>query len=314
MEFHARHWHAWGLVFSAIIVAACVCGCALGNGAPPSVTYTTPANGTASFPISGQITAVFNKPMDGSSITTATFLLYQGATAIAGTVACSGNTATFQPSSTLPFGEVFTATITTGAKDASGNSLPANYVWTFGTTLTLVKAVLQYTTTFIPNTFTRYGGPVSLTNGANTLSQTVNPDGSITLAITAAPGYEDDGFYFTVGQLASFNSLTVTVSAGSAGVSANLWLDAHNSGEFFAWTPAGVYTGLGGDQYFTSSSALVGTTLTIDSTTTFGGYTLAQLRAGSVAGVNGSTMAAIWIGIAVNSGSQSATITGIQTQ
>ena len=314
MGSHAGHGRAWVPGFSAMIVAAAVCGCTLGSGAPPSVTYTTPADGTASFPLSGKITAAFSRSMDSSSVTAATFLVYQGATAVAGTVACSGNTATFQPSSPLPFGATFTATITTGAKDTSGNSLPANHVWTFSTALTLVKGVPEYTSTFIPSAFKRYGGPVSLTNGGNTLSQAVNPDGSITLAITATPGYEDNGFYFTVGQLASFNSLTVTVSTGSVGVSANLWLDANNDGEYFAWTPAGVYSGPGGDQYFTSSSALVGTTLAVDSTTTFGGYTLAQLKAGNLAGVNGGTVAAIWIGIAISTGSETATITGIQRQ
>jgi len=302
------------LIVISVTAGVVMWACALGGGAPPAVLYTTPADRTATFPLSGTVIAVFNRSMDSTTITPATFLLYQGTTAIAGTVACSGNTATFQPSSPLPFGATFTATITTGAKDTSGNSLPASYVWSFTTQLTFAREVLEYTTTFIPSTFTRYGGPMSFANGGNTLSQTVNSDGSITLAITGAPGYEDNGFYFTVGQLASLNSLTVTVSTGSTGVSANLWLDSNNDGEYFAWSPAGVYTGAAGDQYFTSSSALAGTTLTIDSTTTFGGYTLAQLKAGSLAGVSGSTVAAIWVGIAVGSGSLTATITGIQHQ
>jgi hypothetical protein len=51
--------------------------------------------------------------------------------------------------------------------------------------------------------------------------------------------------------------------------------------------------------------------LTIDSASSFGGYTLAQLKAGAVAGVNGATRAAVYLGTSVNAG-QSWTAT-IQT-
>jgi len=128
VKANAGPWRWRKLTFAAILAAAGICGCALGREALPVVLYTTPANGTATYPLSGKITAVFSKSMDGASITTATFLLSQGTNAIAGTVAFSGNNATFQPSSPLPFSAVLTATIITGAKDLSGNSLPTNYV------------------------------------------------------------------------------------------------------------------------------------------------------------------------------------------
>ena len=303
--------HARWLPLIALVVAAFSVGCAIGSGAPPSVSYTTPADGTASFP-AGNITAVFNRAMDSTSITSTSFLVYQGTTPIPGTVTASGNTATFVPTTSLPFGALFTATITTAARDLSGSSLAQNHVWTFTTEMTFAKVVLQYTTTFIPSAFSRYGGPVTFTNGGNTLSQTVNSDGSITLTITAAPGDEDNGFYFTIGRLSSFNSLTVTAAAGSGPFSANLWLDSNNDGDFFAWS-GNVISGLGGDHSL-NGPASVGTTLTLGSATMFSGYTVPQLIGGSLAGVNGTTNAAIWIGTAVNSGSLTATITGIQLQ
>lgn len=315
MVSRGQRWkHARRLPLIALVVAAFSSGCAIGSGAPPSVSYTTPADGTANIPVSGKITAVFTRTMDTASLTSASFLVYQGTTPIPGTVTASGNTATFVPTTSLPFNAVLTATITTAAKDVSGNSLAADHVWGFTTQLTFASVVLHYTTTFVPSAFTRYGGPVTFTNGGNTLSQTVNPDGSITLTITGAPGYEDNGVYFTVGTLASFNSATVTVSPGSGSISANLWLDADNNGDFFTWN-GNVYSGLGGDQYLGASAAMSGTTLTIDSTTTFGGYTLAQLRAGNLAGVNGNTIAAVWVGFSVGlGGSETTTITGIQQQ
>ncbi len=190
--------------------------------------------------------------------------------------------------------------------------MAANYTWTFTTGLTVVPQLLFYTATFIPAPFSRYGGPVTFTSGGNTLSQTVNPDGTITLAITASPGSEDNGFYFKVGTLSSLNSLAATLGAGSGTVSVNLWLDINNDGDFFAWNGNAI-SGLGGDQSLVGPASS-GTSLVVSSTSTFSGYTLAQLKGGSLAGVNGNTGAAIWIGVAVTSGSLTATITGIQQQ
>jgi hypothetical protein len=45
----------------------------------------------------------------------------------------SGNTATFTPSATLAGSTQFTATITTAARDAAGNPLASNFIWTFTT-------------------------------------------------------------------------------------------------------------------------------------------------------------------------------------
>jgi len=56
-----------------------------------------------------------------------------GATAVAGTVTCAGVVATFKPAAALALNTVFTATITTAAKDLAGTPMAANYVWTFRT-------------------------------------------------------------------------------------------------------------------------------------------------------------------------------------
>jgi hypothetical protein len=71
--------------------------------------------------------------MDASTITAATFTLKKGATSISGTVSYTGTTATFAPSSSLEANTAYTATITTGAKDAAGHALGVNFVWTFTT-------------------------------------------------------------------------------------------------------------------------------------------------------------------------------------
>ena len=86
------------------------------------------------------IAFTFSKAMNPATINTSTFTLMQGTTPVAGTVTYSGTTATFTPSAPLLPATMYTATITTGAKDLSGNSLAVNKVWSFttgGTTSTL---------------------------------------------------------------------------------------------------------------------------------------------------------------------------------
>lgn len=99
----------------------------------PKVISTDPTNGATGVALNKKLTADFNKVMDPATITTATFKLNQGVTAIAGVVTYIGTTAKFSPSSSLSPGMVYTATITTGAKDLAGNSIAANYIWNFTT-------------------------------------------------------------------------------------------------------------------------------------------------------------------------------------
>jgi hypothetical protein len=99
----------------------------------PKVISTDPTNGATGVALNKKITAGFNKVMDAATITTATFKLSQGVIAIAGVVTYTGTTAKFSPSSSLSPGMVYTATITTGAKDLSGNAIGANYIWNFTT-------------------------------------------------------------------------------------------------------------------------------------------------------------------------------------
>lgn len=295
-----------------------IAGCSIGGA--PAVAYTVPGSGTGSFSAIGSITVTFTRPMDGSTITASSFLVESGSTPVAGTVSASGNTATFKPTGSLPYDSLLTATITTAAKDVSGNALAANYSWQFSTRQTFTGMTLHWTATFSPNPFTRSVTPVSLVNGGNIVSQTINPDGSITLNIASAPAYEDVGFYFFVGALQSFNSLSVTAASGSGPFSANLYLDCNNDGDFFTWSTSNVFSGLGGDLYLSGPNS-VGNTLTINSTTVFTEtsppytpYTLSQVKAGSLAGVSGTTVIGIWLGCSLSSGSQTTTITGIQQQ
>ncbi len=102
---------------------------------PPTVTFTSPANGATSIPINRKLAATFSKPMTSATVTTATFTLVGGGGNVTGAVTynAANNIATFAPAANLAASTVYTATITTGAKDLSGTSLASSFVWTFTT-------------------------------------------------------------------------------------------------------------------------------------------------------------------------------------
>ena len=99
----------------------------------PEVVSTDPAGGASNVLLDKQISVTFNKPMDGSTINTNTFILKQGSTIIPGTVLYSGVTATFIPAVILLSNTTYTAIITKGVKDFAKYSLLEDYVWTFTT-------------------------------------------------------------------------------------------------------------------------------------------------------------------------------------
>ena len=115
----------------------------------PTVSSTNPANAATGVTLSQKIAATFSKAMDSSTITTTTFTLKQGTTAVAGTLSYAGRTATFTPTTNLAASTLYTATITSGAKDLAGNALGSNFVWTF-TTGTASNASAPTVTSTVP--------------------------------------------------------------------------------------------------------------------------------------------------------------------
>jgi hypothetical protein len=99
----------------------------------PAVSSVVPANNATVVPVNSKAVVTFSEVMDAASLTTSTFNLKQGSTIVPGVVTYTGTTATFTPSSVLAGNTVYTGTVTSGAKDAAGNALAANYTWSFTT-------------------------------------------------------------------------------------------------------------------------------------------------------------------------------------
>ena len=119
-----------------------------GDGGPdggrttiPTVVSATPASGGTDVALNSNASATFSEPMDGASLTTATFTVASATAPVAGRVVYGNSKAVFWPSAHLAANAKFTATITTGAKSASGIALAANYSWTFTTGTTVAPGL-----------------------------------------------------------------------------------------------------------------------------------------------------------------------------
>src|SRR5437016_3523148 len=100
---------------------------------PPTVSAIVPSNSATRVSIRSIPTRRSSDLMNPLTITTVTFTLKQGTTAVAGTVTYAGVTATFNPVSALAPNAVYTATMTTGARDLAGNALATDFSWSFTT-------------------------------------------------------------------------------------------------------------------------------------------------------------------------------------
>ena len=163
----------------------------------PTVTLTIPADTNTSVATNTKIAATFSEAMNPLTITGTTFTLVNttaGGTAVAGTVAGIGKTATFTPTSNLPASSLFTATITTGVTDMAGVAIAGNYVWTFTTgtatdttapTVTLTDplngAIDVALSKSVKATFSKAMDPLTITTTTFTLKQgTTSVPGAVT--------------------------------------------------------------------------------------------------------------------------------------
>lgn len=160
----------------------------------PTVTGTDPLDNAINVALNQTVTANFSIIMDPASITAATFILKQGTTTIPGTVSYSGTTASFNPTNSLVLGKVYTATITNGAKSASGTPLANNYVWNF-TTMLLPAAPINIDLGTAAM-FGAFGGNAGITNqGLNTVIN--NGSLGTTAASTLVTGFHDGLIVYT---------------------------------------------------------------------------------------------------------------------
>lgn len=262
----------------------------------PTVISTVPASGATAVPVNTLASATFSGAMDPATMNAATFTVNgPGANPVTGTVTYAGSTATFTPSAALATSTLYTATITTGAKDPTGASLAANFVWTFTTAAPnpwsfTVGASVGPTAPNLgaASTFGAFGGGAGITNmGTSTV---INGNIGTTGVSTSMTGFHDAGAgctYIETASNAGFVNGTIdtappppTGSCPSEGTPATLAIatqaasDAQAAYTDLAGRPAGPDPGagqLGGltlaPGTYTSAAAsfmLTGSDLTLD--------------------------------------------------
>lgn len=200
----------------------------------PIVISTVPANNSVDVAQGINITATFSEAMDNGTINSATMIVSEGSTldvgaaVIPGTVTYSGITATFNPETSLALNTVYTVTISTGAKDLTGNSLATDYVWSFTTEVTVDAAPPVVTSTVpfnhatnaslngnISATFSEAIDPLTVTISTMTLHQGVN-------AIPGTIGYSGVTASFNPSNNLAANTVyTATITTGVRDLAGN---------------------------------------------------------------------------------------------
>ena len=198
------------------------------SGAAPAVTFASPPAAATGVAVNTKVLARFSQAMDPATISTSTFTLKQGTTAVSGTVAYAGTTATFAPAGNLAASTAFTATITTGAKDSSGQALAANFAWSFttGTVPDTTRPLVSFTSppsgatsvavnTMVLATFSEVMDPSTITASTFTVMQgTTSVSGAVTYAVrttTLNPASD----------LAASTVYTATITTGAKDLAGN---------------------------------------------------------------------------------------------
>lgn len=101
--------------------------------AAPVVDAVDPGDGAIDVVLNKSLSVTFSEAIDPASFTGSVFTLMNGITPVAGNVTALGSVATFNPSSDLAPGVLYTAKIAAGVKDLAGNALALDKTFEFTT-------------------------------------------------------------------------------------------------------------------------------------------------------------------------------------
>lgn len=110
---------------------------------PPLVVSTDPATELLDVDASKIMTITFSEDIDPASVDANTFKINDGTTDCKGTYSITGNTVTFTPDPNYTTSKKQTVTLTQGIKDLAGNTLPADYQFSFYTNDNLPPEVIS---------------------------------------------------------------------------------------------------------------------------------------------------------------------------
>src|SRR3569832_383537 len=311
-EIQMRQWKNYNtgtskMWWMAFLSAALISGCGgsggnnnAGGNAPagtvPTVRSTNPGDAATAVAINHKITATFSEPMDAATMTGTTFTVLQGTSPVSGTVAyaAAADTVTFTPAANLAPSVPFTATLTTGVRDLSGNALAANKSWSFTTGATADTAAPTVSATDpadlavdvptnrpVTANFSEAMDPATIT----TASFTVTGPGAT--AVAGAVGYNAAtgvATFTPTGSLAAGPLITATIATGAKDLADNplanpvVW--SITTGTSPAAGPARVNLGTAGNFVLLAKAGIS----TTGATSVVGNIGISPAAAGSIAG------------------------------
>lgn len=175
----------------------------------PVVLATSPLINATGVLLDKAVNAIFSVPMDPATMTATTFTLFAGTNQVLGTVSSVGAITTFTPTNLLSPNTVYTAKITTAAKNIDASSIAKDTTWTF-------------------TTVNVYSLNITSPNGTVTKSpnsSTYNSGTTVQLTATPLAGYTFSSWSGDASGIT--NPLTVTVN-GNKNITANFTSNANN--------------------------------------------------------------------------------------
>lgn len=244
----------------ALLIGALTAGCGSGGRDPilgfdgpllpafpdrtqPRVIFTVPADGDTGVATNTQISATFSEAMAPATINATTFTVTNDttATAVVGNVTynVASRTAVFTPTApaTLPANNTFTAQITAGATDLSGNPLgtgPVPNPWSFGTGATADMTAPTVTIVNPPDTatgvcrqqsvsatFDEDMDPSTINNTTFTLQLTGPPLGPVLAGTVTYDAPSRVATFNPTGDLPANTDFTATITTGAEDLAGN---------------------------------------------------------------------------------------------
>jgi len=223
------YYSAFFLSFLFLFLVMIGCGGNSGGGqdgsdttsptASPTITSTSPVRNANEVNVSTVITVTFSEAMDASTINTSTFTLKDSDNdPVTGTVTYDGTTAMFTPSWSLKGSTTYTATITNGVKDLSGDAVTSDYQWSFTTGsspyVTSTSPANGAVNVAISTTITATFSEAMNSSTINTTTFTVKDHNNKSVSGTVT--YSGTTATFTpLSSLANYTTYTATISTGA---------------------------------------------------------------------------------------------------